>query len=692
MSKILYVSFLTTVMFRLTIEDVSASSPFGGNPSFYDAGSPDAHEQLLLELVNRARANPPAEAARFGIDLNEGLAAGTISPDAKPPLAMHPRLVEAARAHSAWMLENDTFSHTGEDGSTVSQRIAASGYVLSAPYATGENLSWGGTSGVIDVDLSTPARHRALFLSPGHRVNICSPDFDEVGHGLLLGVFHSGGTDWNAQMFTAKFARSKATPSPFLVGVAYYDFNGNGSYDPGEGIGGVRIDVEGGSWFNETGLAGGYAVPVPEPQGTRRIAFSGPSLLVTRDVAFPGNVNFKEDLALTYHPPVVTGEPTPAAGKPSAYLTTSVPGATAMRYQVSRFIPAMNDQAESLDRVETRTSPGYTPLSTTVRAQGAASYRLAHPLIEGHETLTYPHPFVPGPGAKMTFRSRLGFATAHQVASVQISDDGGHSWTTRYQQAGTGNSGESSFHIRSIDLSDHNGSSLMIRFSYRHHSGGGYFYQTSDGVGWYVDDIVFDDMQVLDALGEETIADGDMFVFTPPEPGNYSISATPLHAGGTWPSGPMMLLHAMDVESPSVAGYEMWAADFEGYLGLSPGSIADDPEGIMNGTGVSNLIVYAMGLDPGSLHVPHAPVLRATDGRMHFEYRRSPMRSDVTLVPEISFDLRDWHEPGGENCPAASYEESEEIEPGIEMRRVCIPVSAGAERVFFRLRATTQSD
>lgn len=122
MSKILYVGFLSTVLFHLAIDDISASSPFGGTPSFYDAGSPDAHEQLLLELVNRARANPPEEAARFGIDLNEGLPAGTISPEAKPPLAMHPRLVEAARAHSAWMLENDTFSHTGEGGSTVSQR------------------------------------------------------------------------------------------------------------------------------------------------------------------------------------------------------------------------------------------------------------------------------------------------------------------------------------------------------------------------------------------------------------------------------------------------------------------------------------------------------------------------------------------------------------------------------------------
>ena len=31
----------------------------------------------MLELINRARMNPVAEAARFGISLNSGLAAGT---------------------------------------------------------------------------------------------------------------------------------------------------------------------------------------------------------------------------------------------------------------------------------------------------------------------------------------------------------------------------------------------------------------------------------------------------------------------------------------------------------------------------------------------------------------------------------------------------------------------------------------
>ncbi len=53
-------------------------------------------EQLLLELVNRACANPLAEAARYGIDLNQGLDPGTLNGNFKQPLSPHQALVDAA--------------------------------------------------------------------------------------------------------------------------------------------------------------------------------------------------------------------------------------------------------------------------------------------------------------------------------------------------------------------------------------------------------------------------------------------------------------------------------------------------------------------------------------------------------------------------------------------------------------------
>ena len=47
---------------------------------------PTDYEQYMIELINRARANPGAEAARIGVDLNEGIPAGTITTDPKQPL------------------------------------------------------------------------------------------------------------------------------------------------------------------------------------------------------------------------------------------------------------------------------------------------------------------------------------------------------------------------------------------------------------------------------------------------------------------------------------------------------------------------------------------------------------------------------------------------------------------------------
>ena len=100
-----------------------------------------ATEQLVLELINRARLDPLAEALRFGIALNEGVPAGsTISSAAKQPLAMNDQLLAAAHGHSEAMVNDPTpppnsrdfFEHNNpHTGSTSQSRIEDSGYVWS---------------------------------------------------------------------------------------------------------------------------------------------------------------------------------------------------------------------------------------------------------------------------------------------------------------------------------------------------------------------------------------------------------------------------------------------------------------------------------------------------------------------------------------------------------------------------------
>jgi Cysteine-rich secretory protein family len=149
-----------------------------------------ALEQMLLELINRARLDPAAEAARFSIDLNEGLAPNTLSGVSKQPLAMNETLLSVARAHSQDMIDRDYFAHDTPEGVTASQRIANAGY---SAIGSGENIAARSTSGPVTNQLVL-LQHQDLFVDTGvdgrgHRLNILSAAYQEVGVGQITGNF-----------------------------------------------------------------------------------------------------------------------------------------------------------------------------------------------------------------------------------------------------------------------------------------------------------------------------------------------------------------------------------------------------------------------------------------------------------------------------------------------------------------------
>ena len=228
----------------------------------YSHGDPTNLEQYQLELVNAARANPSTQAARMSIDLNQGLTPGYISADAKQPLAFHPLLLQTARGHSNWMLEQDIFSHTGAGGGNQDDRAKANGYIFSVA----ENIAYQSTSGTPNLNGFALATHENLFKSTTHRPNLMDPSFSVVGLGLREGKFREkNGDDLNALMVTQNFSSggNSIDSGPFLVGVVYKDLNSNGVYDPGEGMPGVRVEPNFGGYHATTSQSGGYAVPLP---------------------------------------------------------------------------------------------------------------------------------------------------------------------------------------------------------------------------------------------------------------------------------------------------------------------------------------------------------------------------------------------------------------------------------------------
>lgn len=208
--------------------------PFGAEPTDL--------EVRLLELVNRARQDPTAEASRYGIALNEGLGEGTISPARKAPLAFNIPLMLASRHHNDWMLASNTLSHTGQGGSSVGDRADEAGYVLTAPGGLSENLAWLGTTApTIDLTAAIETQHEGLFLSQGHRQNMLNEDFREAGIGQRQGLFSQNGTTYTSSIVTNKFGYSGGRY--FLTGVAFEAAQANDLYQVGTALENVRIQI-----------------------------------------------------------------------------------------------------------------------------------------------------------------------------------------------------------------------------------------------------------------------------------------------------------------------------------------------------------------------------------------------------------------------------------------------------------------
>ena len=229
-------------------------------------------EQYLLELVNRARLDPQAEADRYGIDLNQGLNAATITSDAKQVLAPNEKLELASQLHSLWMLDTNVFSHTGDGGSTLRQRAEAAGYTLSGSWRLGENIAWSGTTGTLNLAAQIDVHHQGLFLSSGHRQNLLDDHFREIGIAQEAGQFLYSGQNYDASMLTEKFGKSGS--NIFITGVVYDDLDEDYFFSVGEGRSNATFTVRSASSVSAD--AGGYSIAVsPRDAVTVSISYQG---------------------------------------------------------------------------------------------------------------------------------------------------------------------------------------------------------------------------------------------------------------------------------------------------------------------------------------------------------------------------------------------------------------------------------
>lgn len=244
------------------------------------APSMSENEQYMLELINRARANPTAEASRYGITLDKDLPAGTITTAPKQPVAPQQNLIDVAGAHSLDMIEQDYFAHeTLGSGTSAAQRVTASGYSWNQ---VAENIGYAAKQVSVSPTTFIDEVHAGLIRSAGHRANIMLPGLEEVGIGAELGSFkppNNANTFDFTQMVTEDFG--SRNQNPYITGVVYTDSDSNSFYTIGEAIHSGTVtatNVSTGAVFSDAiGFSGGYGfiVPAGTYSVTARITVSG---------------------------------------------------------------------------------------------------------------------------------------------------------------------------------------------------------------------------------------------------------------------------------------------------------------------------------------------------------------------------------------------------------------------------------
>lgn len=196
-------------------------------------------------------------------------------------------------------------------------------------------------------------------------------------------------------------------------------------------------------------------------------------------------------------------------GETAQYSFAASAGATSYQWRSIGLSPfTLQDDAEAgTGRFSVTSSAGYQVTTTDTAASGASSFHLAH-TQPVDQTLQLQGTMVATPGASLSFKSRLGLASPSQVAHVEISRDEGRSWVSVFQQAGqqngvTSDFGESGFSTRQVSLAQFADKTFLLRFRYARPLGS-YYPQATAGIGWYIDDIHLDGVDMVVSTGPAT--------------------------------------------------------------------------------------------------------------------------------------------------------------------------------------------
>jgi uncharacterized protein YkwD len=323
------------------IDDIQIGAAF--EKTEWLIGDPTPDEVLYLEYLNRSRADAMVEAARLAALTDSDVLNGYIFFNVTPadivsqfqasinlsyfaataqPLAFNALLMETATKHSQDMYQNEFQAHdsssnpispflAGDDFGTRLGRVGYSGgagenvysYAKSVEHGhAGFDVDWGNTVDTGADNYNADFVGQGMQNPAGHRSNIHSASFNEVGIGVVNGTNGSIGP----QLVTQDFGRVSGVS--YITGLVYNDTNEDDFYTvtnhtAHEGYGGVRIDVAGSAFYTLSTSSGAYAIPVSS-DGSYTVTFSGDGLeTFTTTIVIEGGLNTKFD----YEPVALSG-------------------------------------------------------------------------------------------------------------------------------------------------------------------------------------------------------------------------------------------------------------------------------------------------------------------------------------------------------------------------------------------------
>jgi len=244
-----------------------------------------------------------------------------------------------------------------------------------------------------------------------------------------------------------------------------------------------------------------------------------------------------------------SGPASPAVGADPSYSVTPLadPQVTGYQWQTAPLSPENLIDDPGTNGATNWTpdvSPAY-PVLSTAEPTGATAFRLSSqgtftPLAApAQQTLTLNQTLFPSAGSQLTFGSLfydLGFsATPSETASVDVSTDGGNTWTSIFSQSPPGTEQDSAFSPQTVSLSQFAGQQINVRFSLTHTSGE-WGDCCGEPNGWYVDNVSLAGVQAAGTPTLSAVSASPSFTFDNSASGPVALSVRPQFSNASFGS------------------------------------------------------------------------------------------------------------------------------------------------------------